>query len=257
MKTEEQAAAPAVLLQITDPHLHANAAGKMRGVVTYETFVAVLEQARRDAHWPPDAIVATGDLVQDESREGYERFRSALNGFDLPVYCIPGNHDDPELLAAVLSDRPFQVGGHATVGAWRLVLLDTFAPGEDSGRVGEAGLADLDRLLTRNPDQPTLICLHHQPVPMGSDWLDSVGLVDATAFLAITDRHPQVRGIVWGHVHQACDRRRGDVRLLSTPSTCAQFVPESRTFALDSAPPGYRWITLHPDGSIETTVGWL
>jgi Icc protein len=257
MKTEEKAAAPAVLLQITDPHLHADAAGKMRGVVTYESFVDVLERARQDGQWRPDAIIATGDLVQDESREGYERFRETLSGLGVPVYCIPGNHDNPGLLAEVLSDHPFQVGGSAAVGAWHLVMLDTFAQGKDSGEVGEAGLAELDRELSRHRDRPTLICLHHQPVPMGSDWLDSVGLVDADRFLAVTDRHPQVRGIVWGHVHQASDRHRGSVRLLSTPSTCAQFLPRSSTFALDTAPPGYRWITLQPDGSIDTTIGWL
>jgi Icc protein len=83
------------LLQISDTHLHAAADSRMRGVTTYATFRAVLEQAQRDPRWPVDAILATGDIVQDESRAGYERFRAALEPLGVPVYSIPGNHDDP------------------------------------------------------------------------------------------------------------------------------------------------------------------
>ena len=70
-------------------------------------------------------------------------------------------------------------------------------------------------------------------------------------------RHPGLRAILWGHVHQASDRVRQGVRLLSTPSTCAQFLPGSATFAMDTRPPGYRWLDLHDDGRIETRIVWL
>jgi Icc protein len=69
---------PVTILQISDTHLHAAADSRMRGVTTYSTFLAVLEHAKRDRRWPVDAILATGDIVQDESRAGYERFRSSL-----------------------------------------------------------------------------------------------------------------------------------------------------------------------------------
>ena len=257
MKTEELTAAPVVLLQVTDPHLHANAASKMRGVTTYETFLAVLEHAQRNVGWPPDAIIATGDLVQDESREGYRRFCSCLDDLGVPVYCIPGNHDDPTLMAEVLAAPPFHVGGATKLGAWRLIFLSTYVKGEDAGAVGADGLAELDRQLIAHPDDPTLICMHHQPVPMGSAWLDGVGLRDAAQFLQVVDAHANVRCVVWGHVHQASDRMRGNVRFLSTPSTCSQFRPSSDFFALDDRPPGLRWIELFPDGKLQSEVVWV
>jgi Icc protein len=77
---------------------------------------------------------------------------------------------------------------------------------------------------------------------------------NADEFFAIIDRHPQVRGILWGHVHQQFDRMRGNVKLMATPSTCVQFLPKSTTFAVDEAAPGYRWLSLFEDGSIETGV---
>ena len=44
---------------------------------------------------------------------------------------------------------------------------------------------------------------------------------------------------------------------MSTPSTCAQFLPRSDFFALDERPPGLRWLELHADGRIETEVAWV
>jgi Icc protein len=75
--------------------------------------------------------------------------------------------------------------------------------------------------------------------------------------LSVIDAHDNVRGVVWGHVHQASDRSRGPVRLLSTPSTCAQFLPNSEFFALDERPPGLRWIQLFPNGEIQSRIDWI
>ena len=46
----------------------------------------------------------------------------------------------------------------------------------------------------------------------------------------------------------------GNIRLMSTPSTCIQFLPGSEDFAVDSRAPGYRWLTLHENGRIESGV---
>jgi len=248
---------PVTVLQITDTHLHADAAGRMRGVNTLETLLSVLGAVRADSRWPPDAIVVTGDIVQDESRAGYERFRDIIAPFQVPVFCIPGNHDDPELMAEVLAQRPFQVCGDTRLDDWTLVFLDSSIRGKVSGRIDVATLTRLDTTLAGCADRHTLVCLHHQPLPMGSAWLDGVGLEQADQFLSVVERHSHVRCILWGHVHQASDRNRDGVRYLSTPSTCAQFLPDSATFALDSRPPGSRWLILESDGRINTEVQWL
>ena len=65
---------------------------------------------------------------------------------------------------------------------------------------------------------------------MDSRWLDRVGLENAAEFLQTIDRHRNVRAIVWGHVHQAYEGLRKGVRLLATPSTCAQFLPHAARF---------------------------
>lgn len=228
----------------------------MRGVNTDDTLVATLAHALAGPR-RPDLILATGDLVQDETRAGYERFHELLGATGLPVYCLPGNHDDPALMRELLSRPPFQFCGVAEHGAWSLIMLSSYARNEDGGVLTREELERLDQALAQGGPDHCLVALHHQPVPMGSLWLDSVALQEPAEFLGVCDRHPRLRGIVWGHVHQASDRERRGVRLLSTPSTCAQFRPGSDRFALDSRPPGYRWLDLHPDGTIDTAVVWV
>ena len=79
-------------------------------------------------------------------------------------------------------------------------------------------------------------------------------LRNGPAFFDIIDRFSNVRAILWGHVHQEFDGVRNGVRLLATPSTCFQFLPASENFALDTRPPGYRALTLHADGRLDTDV---
>lgn len=244
------------LLHLTDPHLFAQPGTELRGVDTYASLLSVVEAARVE-HQDLDAIIATGDLVQDESGDGYRHFRHALESFEVPVYCLPGNHDAPALMQEILNSGSFQYCGVALFDGWCVPMLNSYVQGQAGGRLDDHALSTLRTTLTECVSKHALIALHHQPVPMGSRWLDRVGLSNASSLADIVERHENVRGLLWGHVHQESDRRHGRVRLMSTPSTCGQFLPDSNEFALDSRPPGYRWLTLHPDGEISTRVVWL
>lgn len=228
----------------------------MRGVCTDATLRAVLDRALGAAD-KPDAILATGDLVQDETRTGYRRLRELLGACDLPVYCLPGNHDELQAMHETLDAAPFQVCGEATLGNWGLVLLNSHYDGADFGVLAQQELQRLADTLARNEASHYLVCLHHQVLPMGSRWLDGVGLRNADELMEILDQHQTVRGVVWGHVHQASDRRRKGVRFISSPATCSQFLPNSDDFVLDDRPPGFRWLHLCENGRIDSEVVWL
>lgn len=242
------------LTQFTDLHLFGDGNGCLRGVPTLASFSAALEHARQGA-WPPDALLLTGDLVHDDAG-GYAHVRLLLGSSRQPVLCLPGNHDVPAVMRRELSRPPFVNGGHMDLGVWRIVLLDSVVPGQAGGTLSASSLVALDQALSSAAGRHVLICLHHHPVPVASDWLDQVGLSNAADLFAVIDRRPNVRGLVWGHVHQSFDALRNGVRLLATPSTCVQFLPRVEQFALDQRPPGYRTFELHPDGSMVTTVFW-
>jgi Icc protein len=242
------------LLVLSDPHLFANPCGSLRGINTLASLQRVIgDVSARELAF--DAVICTGDIVNDEP-EGYAHFARELAALDKPVYCIPGNHDDPARLAQALASPPFQVGGHVDAGTWRLVLLDSSLPGHARGHLADSELQALDAALS-DSDRHAMICVHHHPVSMGSRWLDAVGIDNAAALFEVLDAHAQVRAIVWGHVHQCFDARRRGVRLLATPSTSAQFLPQADNFTVDARPPAYRRFTLHEDGTLDTEVIWL
>jgi len=247
-------APPVRLLQLTDTHLHASDEANLCGIRTTDSLARVIELAR--AHnWPPDAVLATGDLSQDETPESYRRFVDTFSALNVPVHCLPGNHDIPRKMAETFTGS-FNVNltRWAELGAWQVVLLNTSVPNDNGGELADSELEFLGTTLRENSDRHALICLHHNPVAVGSEWLDTMQLRNSRAFFAVTERYANVKAILWGHVHQEYDAMRDGVRLLATPSTCVQFLPGSRKFSIDTRPPGYRWLTLNPDGTLETGV---
>nr|PZN67446.1 MAG: 3',5'-cyclic-AMP phosphodiesterase [Pseudomonadota bacterium] len=243
------------LVQFTDPHLFGEETRALRGVPTLPALRATLAAARPDIE-TADAILATGDLVQDDPA-GYVHFRREFAALGRPVLCVPGNHDDVPAMRSALAGPPFQLGGVHDAGAWRIVLLDSTIPGETHGRLDAAQLAALESALATAGERYALVCLHHHPVPLESRWLDQVGLANGGEFLAVLGRHRNVRGVVFGHVHQAREMLVDGLPLIATPSTCSQFKPLSDDFAIDVRPPAWRTLTLHADGRIDTELKWL
>ena len=246
------------LIQFTDPHLYGSEAESLRGVQTAPALAQALAQARA-RHWPVDAVLVTGDIVQDDPA-GYAHFRRLFRNAGVPVLCIPGNHDDPEALRRELACDPFVVGGRIDFGPWRVVLLDTWVAGSAAGRLSTQSLAQLDQALRTAEGRHALVCLHHHPVSMSSDWLDEVGLENSEEFWRVIDQHSNVRAILWGHVHRSnlstsCAATCG---CSATPSGHAHNLCwASKEFALDTLPPAYRTLQLRADGTLTTEVVWI
>lgn len=244
------------VLQITDPHLFADASARLRGIVTHQSLRRVLEHVRA-SDWPADLVAMTGDLIQDDTAEAYQRFRRHFQSLGLPVHCIPGNHDIRELMRAALSEPPFHYCGTHEQHDWLIAGVDSCMEGRAGGRVSESELDRLRALLAATGALYVLVCLHHPPQPMHSRWLDEVGLDDRDAFLKVLTDSGKVRGCLFGHVHQTYDGAHGNIRIIGTPSSCRQFLPRSDEFAVDNRPPAYRRVELHADGSIATELIWL
>jgi Icc protein len=241
------------VLQITDTHLFARSSGSLLGLNTEQSLLAVTAEVRAN-HLPADLILATGDLVHDGTAAAYRRIFGHLENFGLPVYCLPGNHDEARSLQQSLGDGLVKYTSHAHHGNWHFIFLDSTIAHSEAAHLSTETLQMLEMQLQSAPTDHTLVCLHHQPVLTGSRWLDTMAVDNRDEFLAVIDRYPQVRGILWGHVHQQFDGMHNNVRLMSSPSTCIQFEPRSEQFSVDEQKPGYRWLTLHADGTVSSEV---
>ncbi|NEX22517.1 phosphoesterase [Thiorhodococcus mannitoliphagus] len=243
---------PIRLLQLTDLHLFGDPHGQLLGITTRGSFEAVLELAlSSDAQ--PSAIVVSGDLVHDETPAGYRYLRETLKRTDLPHYCVAGNHDDVGLMQEHLGSAALGSVALRRLRSWNLVFLDSSVSGQEGGHLTAAQLNQLQDLLEENR-APTAIFLHHHPVPIQSAWMDTMGVDNGSELIALCDRNPHIKALVFGHIHQSFSAKHGECSILGAPSTCFQFLSGSKDFAIDDSPPGYRELTLYPDGSLATKV---
>ncbi|MGI9270148.1 MAG: metallophosphoesterase [Woeseiaceae bacterium] len=244
------------VLHLTDPHLFADPDGSLRGTVTFASLSAVLAHYRA-SDWQADIVTVTGDLIQDDSAAAYDRFCDLLSGLDLPVYCIPGNHDIRDLMRTALDAPPFHYCASHEANDWLIVGIDSCVSEQAGGSVSNDELARLDDEIAASDAANVMVCLHHPPVAMGSKWLDTVGLDNGDEVLARLAKSGKVRLAIFGHVHQTYDEEHDGIRIIATPSTCSQFAQHSDEFAIDDQPPAYRRIELHANGRFENELIWV
>jgi Icc protein len=241
------------ILQLSDLHILAASEDKMMGINTELYFRACLEQAFAENHHF-DLILLTGDLAQDPCTESYRRILENVEVYNTPCICLPGNHDDYELMQQVLNTARTNCRKQVLLENWQLICLNSQIPGDPGGRLSNEELGFLENCLRGNPERHALIAVHHHCLETKSPWMDTMIIENNLQFLAIVDKYPQVKAITTGHIHQVMDIKTASLRVLGTPSTCFQFVPESTDFSVSDTAPGYRLIELYADGRVESRV---
>ena len=238
-----------LIAQITECHLPADPQQKYRGVNPHKNLKTLLQKVRL---LKPDLLLASGDLSEDGSLVSYEALQQHFNPLGVPVLALPGNHDDAGLLAETFPGSPTDKISVSEHGPWQIIRLNSSLPGRPEGRLGEEVLAELETLLEKHKHRPRLIALHHQPVAIGSPWIDKYPLIEPQAFLQIIDRHPDVKAVVWGHVHQVFETNRNGTAMLGSPSSAINGLPGAQKFTEDPAGPAFRWLELKGDGALVT-----
>ena len=201
----------------------------------------------------PDVVLATGDLVDLGLAEDYAALRPMLDRLAMPVYVIPGNHDDRAHLHRAFADLGYLPGDagflHYVVETYplRMIGVDTVLPGEVSGGLCDDRLGWLDARLSEQPERPTLIFMHHPPFPSGIGFLDDPVFLKAAETERLIARYRQVRQVVCGHVHRAIHLNWANTCAAIAPSTVYQMNlalrPNARFQATDDPPAIalYRW----------------
>jgi Icc protein len=239
-------------IQITDCHLFSTEPGKLLGMDTQSSLNAVLDRVHNEQD-SFDFFLCTGDLSQDSTQASYQYLKDLIAKDGKEQYWIPGNHDDRETMLKVVSAEK-EMLPVIKKGPWQIILLDSQVPGAVGGNFADSQIELLKNALEADNTSHTLITMHHHPRPMGCKWLDTQQIANSQAFLDLIAQYDNVRVVLWGHVHQYSDSTIDNVRYISTPSTCIQFTPDSDDFNVDVEGPGYRWMELHDDGSIQTAV---
>jgi 3',5'-cyclic AMP phosphodiesterase CpdA len=205
-----------VLAQISDTHVRADdegaAAAKLR---------RALAQA---AEYRADAILLTGDLVNDERPQEYAVLAEAIADPPAPLYLMPGNHDDRALIRETFPDHRYlpRSGPLSFViedFPVRILAVDQIVPSETHGLITKAGADWLDAALAAQPGKPTIVALHHPPFLTYDMLFDRIGLLDADMLTPVIARHPQVMRVVCGHHHRVAVGQIAHAPVIIAPST--------------------------------------
>lgn len=245
---------PTLLVQISDIHI----GGSEDGKDPISRFEAVIEAVRSLPN-APDAVLVSGDLTDHGAAEEYEVVKRMLGRLKPPLYVLPGNHDDRGRMREAFGlpgegEEPvrYSVG----VGELRLVLLDSNVPGRDPGAYDSERLGWLDAELSKEPERPTLLAVHHTPLTTGIPEWDAINLAarEREALGTVVTRHPQLRAIAGGHLHRVAASTLAGCPVLSAPSAYLQVRPN---FERDEVtwvdPPGFAIHALR-DGELTSQV---
>ncbi len=229
------------LLQLSDCHLLASTDGVYQQIQPWCHLKQLLQQLRSASF---DAVLLTGDLTQDHSLASYQRLAELFADWPAPVFYLPGNHDEPALMAQAFAVAPFVAATEIAAANWRFILLNT--KGETPAGYFPTERCDaLAQQLDRDTRPVWLFC-HHQPLPIGAS-IDQHGLQQPELLLSTLARFPQVKGLAHGHCHYHYQRRyvypqqQGGLQLVGCPATSVQFslTPDWQTE--DQGPQGLIW----------------
>lgn len=225
-----------LIAQITDMHVKEKGVRAFGQVDTGARLAACVVRLRAlDPR--PDAVVATGDLVDEGTVAEYEHLRKLLSPLPMPVYLIPGNHDEREAMRRVFGDWGYlPTRGFLQYAIedfpLRILALDTLIPGEPGGRLCSGRLKWLSKTLAAAPDRPTIVIMHHPPFNTGIEHMDGMNCEGADGLARVIAKNPQVERILCGHVHRAVQVRFAGTIASIGPSTAFQVAldlrPESR-----------------------------
>ena len=174
----------------------------------------------------PDVVIHTGDLVHNGSDEEYRLTKSIMDELRVPYFITPGNRDTVTALKKNFSLHSYQNAETAflqyatNILGYRLIASDTSTESKNLGFLDFQRLAHLDNLLNEQPERSTVIFMHHPPInlsnsePLKHEY-ENYRMVEN--FSEIIDRHPQVVGILCGHIHRSLTGWINATRLVVMP----------------------------------------
>ena len=210
----------------------------------------------------PDFILHTGDVAYDPDPSVYDAVAEVMRGFNAPVYYLAGNHDHPRALQRWLmgregDDLPAYVFYEFETKGVQIACLDSNGPHDPntpSGFVPEEQLEWLDGICSSDNEQPLVIAVHHNVIPMGVPWLDNwMRIENGEDFHRILTRAAhRIRGVFFGHIHQNIDVYRDGILYSAAASSWCQFMaypmPENdRVIPDPTTPPGFSVVTVSED----------
>ncbi len=188
----------------------------------------------------PDVVLITGDLVETGDSASYRHFIDLIEPLEMPVYVIPGNHDNPQVMQEAfantpyfpVSDRSFQY--IVDDFSFRILALNSKCEGTELPAFDAPRLSWLEHQLGLS-NKPTLIALHHPPMITGIELSDMGGTEWFQGLKTVLASHEQVKLLICGHCHTDLCGRIGQVPVYMATATSHQLIATRGAMVAPSA----------------------
>jgi 3',5'-cyclic AMP phosphodiesterase CpdA len=254
-------------IQITDHHLLESEDAHREGFVPGHALRQVMRHIAENTADKADFILSTGDLVEPPTEAAYGCAASLLGldttasaaapgpwhvnteGLrDYPMYFLPGNHDDREMVTRCLFRGSAPVALYNFTFEHKGIQFIFMDWGPESKAVF---LPETREFLARalKSDLPSVIVCHQHVKKIGSRWLDSFLADELDEFWSIVSypgTKEKVLGILCGHVHITYEDEYEGIQILGLRSTAYPFAKTDDVTVI-LAPPHYRFVSIQND----------
>jgi 3',5'-cyclic AMP phosphodiesterase CpdA len=249
-------------IQITDHHLLEYEEQLREGFSPGHALRMVMKHIAENVAEKADFIISTGDLVEPPTDAAYQcavkllgiKAPAALPGpqkvnieglKEYPMYFLPGNHDDRELMTRYLfpnSKAPRLYNFTFVHRGIQFIFMDW---GQESKAYFFPETRDF-LAKSLETDLPSVIVCHQHVKPIGSRWLDEFIAKDINQFWEIVAKpgvKENILAILCGHVHITYEEEFRGIPILGLRSTGYPFAKSDEILML-LAPPHYRFISI-------------
>ena len=197
------------IIQISDPHIVPNgqlAYGEVDTAVALASCVETIDRLLSEIG-SVDLVIVTGDITDFGTKEEYQRFREIMGHLSLPYRVIPGNHDNIENMRACFSDQPWMSSEGPINWTFKfndmiLIALDSSIADCAHGNLSENTLSFLSDTLELQNGLPALVAIHHPPVMIGIEKMDTQNLRESAKLHSILSSYSGEKRLICGHVHR-------------------------------------------------------
>ena len=193
-----------------------------------------------------DALIISGDLTHNGSSSSYAIFKEIIEPISANLAIVAGNHDNKLNLSSAFSQNYLT---KLTIADWEIISIDSVQDNKTSGFLRKDELKLLTENILSSTKKFIVLCLHHPPISMESNWDDQKSLENPDDFFNTIDKFSNIKAVIWGHAHQGSEFNRNDVKLFSCPSTTLQFNGPEMI--------GYNHFNLSDEGEINCETVWL
>lgn len=252
-------------IHISDTHVGPTLDADVRGALSSERTSRLVAGINR-LPFDLQAVVHTGDIVNDPDPEAYRLAAELMRPLRAPLLTVVGNHDDADMIRDAfagigkpLGKDPQRHAYSMDLAGHRLFVLDAKVsdPQDPSGFLPEDQLAGLLEEV-ENTGDPFSVWLHYPPLDLYASWMNEYLLLRNgedlhEALVPYAGRGGRLSGVFFGHIHRSMQIYRDGVLYSAVSSPACEFTaypgPERIEF-LSDCDPFFHHISFGPQGTV-------